>query len=179
MFVLLGRAEDKISLMSGLSLWIANLFSLVSPQTRCFGLRRTLYARSGARVHPTAKVNGTARIHYPNASIGAETWVGAGCQLIPTTTAVVQIGDRCDIGPEVMFVTGSHELGDQNRRAGTGLSESITVGNGTWVGARATFTGGASVGEGCMVGAGALVLDQFPDNVMIAGVPARIVRTLD
>lgn len=164
--------------MNGILLWTANLFSLFSPQTRCFGLRWFLYSRAGVSLDRSAKVNGTVRIYFPNVTIGADTWVGAGCHLSSTRTAAVQIGERCDIGPGVFFVTGSHELGGESRRAGAGSSESISVGDGTWIGARATFTAGASVGSGCVVGAGALVREKFPDNVMLVGVPARILRHL-
>jgi maltose O-acetyltransferase len=127
-------------------------------------------------VATTAKISGTARIHYPNVSIGEGTWLGAGAQVIATTEAKVQIGDRCDIGPGVMFVTGTHEMGTSERRAGAGHSERITIGDGTWVGARATFLAGAKVGAGCMVAAGSLVRGTFPDNVLIAGTPAVVVR---
>lgn len=137
-----------------------------------------MYVRAGVRIHPSAKINGTARIHGTNAIIGAQTWLGAGSQIIPTRNATVEIGECCDIGPEAMFVTGTHELGGDKRRAGTGAAASIIIGDGSWIGARATFTAGASVGSGCVVAAGSLVRDEFPDNVMIAGVPARIVRHL-
>jgi len=164
--------------MDGVLLWVANLVSGISPQTRCFGLRGVVYRAAGVQVAATARLNGLVRIHHPNVTIGPETWLGAGAQLIPTAVSHIRIGSRCDIGPDVMFVTGSHEQGDGNRRAGRGFSAGISVGDGTWVGARATFLAGSSVGKGCMVAAGALVRDTFPDNVLIAGVPARVVRQL-
>jgi maltose O-acetyltransferase len=91
----------------------------------------------------------------------------------------VVIGERCDIAPEVLFVVGSHELGSRERRAGRGFSRSITVGSGTWIGARSTFIAGASVGSGCVVAAGSVVTDAFPNNVLIGGVPAVVIRKLE
>jgi maltose O-acetyltransferase len=159
-------------------LLLANIASMLLPQTRCFGPRRSLYRWAGVQVDDSAKINGTVRVHYPNVTIGADTWLGAGAQVIPTSRAAVTIGARCDIGPGVMFVVGSHELGDRHRRAGRGTSRPIHVGDGTWVGARVTLLGGSATGKGCVIAAGALVRDVFPDNVLIAGTPARVVRAL-
>jgi len=165
--------------VSSMLLWFANIASFFLPQTRCFRLRGALYRAAGVDVAQSAKINGTARINFRNARIGEETWFGAGSQTFSTQHARVSIGARCDIGPGVMFVAGSHEMGDANRRAGgISASQPISVGDGTWVGTRATFIAGSSVGTGCMVAAGSLVTGAFSNNVLIAGVPARVVREL-
>lgn len=165
--------------MSSMLLWFANLASFFLPQTRCFRLRGALYRAAGVDVALTAKINGTARINFRNTSIGEGAWFGAGAQTFSTQDAHVSIGARCDIGPQAMFVAGSHEMGDKHRRGGAiDASQPISIGDGTWVGTRATFIAGSSVGTGCMVAAGSLVRGKFPDNVLIAGVPARIVRDL-
>lgn len=160
-------------------LWLANLVSAFLPQTRFFGIRRAFYRLAGVTVHDQAMINGTVRIVYPNAQIGKGTWLGAYARILPTVEARITIGNNCDVGPGVMFVAGSHVLSDRSRRAGAGDSRPITIGDGTWVGARSTFLGGSSVGSGCMVAAGTLVRGEFPDNVMIAGTPARVIRHLD
>ncbi|WP_454085374.1 acyltransferase [Georgenia sp. Marseille-Q6866] len=157
-------------------LWLANLLSAVTPQTRWFGLRRAAYRAAGVDVAGTAEVNGTVRIHYPNVSIGERTWLGAGAQVISTSIAKVTIGARCDVGPGVMLVAGTHTIGGHERRAGPGDSAPISIGEGTWVGARALFLAGTVVGAGCVVAAGAVVRGEFPDDVLIAGVPAAVVR---
>jgi maltose O-acetyltransferase len=166
-------------MVSSSLLHFANLTSAVLPQTRFFRLRRFIFGHAGIRVGNGARISGTAKVHYPNASIGEDAWVGAGVQIIPTGSAAVSIGANCDLGPEVMLVTGAHELGSAGRRAGRGTSSPISIGDGTWVGARALFLGGAAVGKGSVVAAGALVRDSFPDNVMLAGIPATIVKRLD
>src|SRR3954447_13028193 len=139
--------------MRGLLLLAANIVSFLLPQSRCFTIRRVLYRAAGVQIARSAKINGTARVHFPNASIGERTWIGPGTQIIPTTASTVTIGADCDIAPGVMFATGSHELGGPERRGGPGFSKPITVGAGTWIGARATFLAGSTVGRGCMVAA--------------------------
>lgn len=162
-----------------MSMWLPNLFSAITPRTRGYALRQRVYSVAGARVDRTAKINGTAVLSKKWVEVGAQTWIGAGCQLIGGPGAMVRIEDRCDLGPGVMLVAGSHHLGDTTRRAAQGYSASITVGAGTWVGARATFLAGSSVGRGCTVAAGAVVRGKSPDNVMIDGVPARGHNYLD
>jgi acetyltransferase-like isoleucine patch superfamily enzyme len=163
--------------MPSVLLWLANQISLLAPQRWFFGLRRRAFVAAGAKIHPGAKINVSVRMHQHNVQVG-DSWIGPGAQFLPTTEAPIVIGDRCDIAPEVMFHCGSHELGGRHRRAGRGISSPITIGDGTWVGARATFLAGAAVGSGCMIAAGSVVVSAFGDDVMLAGVPAAVVREL-
>lgn len=50
------------------------------------------------------------------------------------------------------------------------------IGNNCWIGAKATILDGTSIGNGCVVAAGAVVTGCFPDDVVIGGVPARILK---
>ena len=167
------------TVINSIFLYSANIISSCLPQSRFFAIRRLAYKLAGVRVAQTAKINGLTRVHYANVSIGEGTWIGAGTQLIPTRKSSIQIGDNCDLGPQVMFVAGSHIIGGSARRAAAGTSSPISVGAGTRVGARATFIAGSSVGSGCIVAAGSLVKDQFGDDVLIAGIPARVIRELN
>lgn len=164
-------------LRSATALWLANLVSALTPQTRLFGLRRALFGAAGVTVAKQARLCGTVRIHHPNVSIGA-SWIGARVDIISTRSAPVRIGDRCDIGPGATLVTGTHEPGDHGRRAGAGTAAAIEIGDGSWVGARATFVAGAGVGAGCIVAAGAVLTQRFGDDVLVGGVPAKVLREL-
>lgn len=173
-----GLTSDRLAPSKAVLLWVANLVSFVTPHSRMFGLRRRLFVAAGASIHAGARISGTVRIHHPNVRIGASS-IGPGCQLMPSGVAPVVIGDRCAIAPDVLLNCHSHKIGDSRCRTGEGISSEINVGDGAWVGVRATFVCGASVGAGCVVGAGSLVRDAFADNLLIAGVPARVVRPLD
>lgn len=109
--------------------------------------------------------------------IGDNTWVGK--DLFVYGNSSVYIGSNCDIAPNVSFATGSHEIGGLDRRAGTGYCEPIKIGNGTWIGLRSIVLAGVNIGNGVIVGAGAVVTKSFNDNVMIAGVPAIVKKELD
>ena len=73
-----------------------------------------------------------------------------------------------------MFNTGG-----KNRRAGEGVINNITVGRGTWVGTNVTFVNNISIGKGNVIAAGAVVISDTEDNVLVAGVPAKAKRILE
>lgn len=165
-------------MIRSLRIYLANGISNFLPQTRFFGVRRWLYRRSGVDVGAGTRINGGVVIQFPNVSIGASTWVGRRTEFASTARARISIGERCDISQDVLLICGSHEIGPSSRRAGAGTATSIVVGDGVWIGARVTLLGGSRVGNGSVVAAGSLVRGTFPDNVLIAGSPARIVRDL-
>ncbi|MDZ7891010.1 MAG: DapH/DapD/GlmU-related protein [Rhodoferax sp.] len=69
-------------------------------------------------------------------------------------------------------------MGTSERRAGNGTAKSITIGNGCWIGAKSIILGGVSVGPGSVVAAGSIVTRDVPANVLVAGVPAKIKKSL-
>jgi acetyltransferase-like isoleucine patch superfamily enzyme len=106
-----------------------------------------------------------------DSSIGDYSCVGA--------VGGVTIGNNVIMGLFVSFHAQEHEFGDPDtpiRSQGTS-ERGITIGDNCWVGARVTFLDGSYVSEGCVVAAGAVVKGEFPAFSVIAGVPARVVRS--
>lgn len=151
----------------------------VIPSTRYFGLKRSLYRWCGATVGSNVRIVSSARFYLNGKlAIGDNTWVGHEA-LIIGGAADISIGDNCDIGPRVSLVTGSHRFGGvKGRAAGEGYSESIYLEDGVWLGASVTVLGGVTIGAGSMVAAGALVREDVSTSVVVAGVPAKIVRDI-
>ena len=149
------------------------------PETRFWSLKRALLRSQGAAVGPGVKICSSAKfMGGAKLFVGAQTWIGQEFLLVGGRSEVF-IGNNCDIGPRVMIATGSHEIVAGGARvAGAGYSLPISVGDGSWIGAGAILLGGASVGSGSIVAAGAVVRDEFPDGVLIAGIPAAIRKTL-
>ncbi len=109
-------------------------------------------------------------------SIGRGSFLNIGVVL--DNSAPIEIGERVQIGPGVMLLTGSHELGAPDGRAGADVAAPITVGRGSWIGARVTVLPGVSIGEGCVIGAGAVVTKDCQAHGVYTGVPSRRVRDL-
>ena len=53
------------------------------------------------------------------------------------------------------------------------------IGNGTWIGGRSTICNNSTVGNGCVVAACACVVHDVPDNTLVGGVPAKVIRNLE
>lgn len=90
----------------------------------------------------------------------------------------LEIGNDTIIGNYVSFHPENHNYSDSSvliRLQGVS-GKGIKVGNNCWVGAKATFLDGSEIGNGCIVAAGAVVIGKFPDNVIIGGIPAKIIK---
>lgn len=109
--------------------------------------------------------------------VGKDTWIGRNFTVHGNGT--VTIGKNCDIAPEVVMQTGGHEIGNATRRAGEGFNKDINVGNGCWIGVRATVLGGVNIGDGSVIGACTLVNKNIESNTLAAGVPAKTIRKLE
>jgi acetyltransferase-like isoleucine patch superfamily enzyme len=115
-------------------------------------------------------------MHYPfNITIGTEVFINRGVNI--TAPAPVTLGDHCLIGPYAVLNSGNHRFADGKRRIrdqGHDLAP-ITVGRDAWLGAHVTVLAGARIGEGAVVGAGAVVTRDIPDHSVAVGVPARVI----
>lgn len=109
--------------------------------------------------------------------IGENCWIGKN--FMCNGNGYVEIGDNCDIAPEVVFQTGGHDIGSSLRRAGQGTSYRQTVGSGTWIGERVTIIGNTKIGKASVIGACALVNKDVPENVVIGGVPGRVLKEIE
>lgn len=146
------------------------------PPTRAYALKAKLWRFAGVDISPDARIVSSVQIWTSGlVSIGADTFIGHETMIVGGGAAV-QIGDRCDIAPRVLFVTGTHLDGNLERAAGPGISLPIEVGDGAWIGAGSTILGGVKIGDGAIVGAGSLVNSNVAAQTVVAGIPCRFIK---
>lgn len=90
----------------------------------------------------------------------------------------VDIEDLVMIGPNVNIITAGHPVDHAERRAYV-EAKSIIIKRNVWIATAATILGGVTVGENSVVAAGAVVTKDVPANTLVAGVPAKVIRSLD
>jgi galactoside O-acetyltransferase len=89
----------------------------------------------------------------------------------------IDIGDEVMIGPNVSLITSGHPIEPPRRREGVTASP-IVIGRNVWIAAGVTVIGGVTIGENAVVAAGSVVTRDVPANALVAGNPARVVRTI-
>lgn len=93
----------------------------------------------------------------------------------------ITIGNDVIMGSYVSFHSENHNFSDTTKliREQGVTSRGIIIGNNVWVGAKVTFLDGCVVGNNSVVAAGAVVNGVFPDNSVIGGVPAKIIKSIE
>ena len=83
------------------------------------------------------------------------------------------------LAPNVQIYTATHPIGYKERNSGIEFAKPISIGNNVWIGGNSVICPGVTLGNNVVVGAGSVVTKNFPDNVVIAGNPAKIIKTID
>jgi len=164
-------------MLSSFSKKLCFLFFGLLPATRAFGLKILLLRNAGFYVDDGVRCVSSARFFLSGRLvIGADTWIGHEVLVVGGRADIV-IGAFCDIAPRVTFASGSHQISPGGPHvAGAGYSLPISIGNGCWICTGATILGGTIIGERSIVAAGSVVKGVFPADVLIGGVPARIIK---
>lgn len=122
---------------------------------------------------------------------GSNTYIGdefsANFNFVVLDCAPVHIGDHVMIGPNVTIATPVHPLVAQERNFKTDengkrhlyeYAKPITIGNNVWIASNVVITGGVTIGDNCVIGAGSVVTRDIPDNMLAVGVPCRVLREI-
>lgn len=151
------------------------LINHVYAGTPFFERKRKLLNSLGHQIATGTKVVGPIEISG-SLIVGQDCWIGKNFRV--NGNGCVIIGDRCDIGPEVTFNTGGHEIGDAKRRAGDGRIFNQQIGNGCWIGGGSTFFNDCKIGDSCVIAGCSCVTKDVDSNLLVAGVPAQPIRRL-
>jgi maltose O-acetyltransferase len=117
------------------------------------------------------------RAHFSltGVQLGSNSGIGAG-SIVPSYTT---IGDNVMMGPEVLIYNQNHsfkEIDKPMRKQGFQDIKPVTIGDDVWIGARVIILPGVKIGNGCVIGAGAVVSTDIPDFSVAVGNRARVVK---
>lgn len=134
---------------------------------------REAFGASGKELHMEARVN----FDYGyNIKVGDHFYANFNSTFLDG--APITIGDRVLLGPNVQLITAEHPILPQARATGIESAAPITIGNDVWLGAGATVLPGVTIGHNVVVGAASVVTKDVPDDVIVVGNPARILRSI-
>ncbi|MCH3987254.1 MAG: sugar O-acetyltransferase [Lachnospiraceae bacterium] len=91
----------------------------------------------------------------------------------------VTIGDYVMIGPNTMISTVNHPMTPMGRRKHLAIAKPVKIGNDVWIGGNVTILPGVTIGNNVVVAAGAVVTKDVPDNTLVGGVPAKVIKPLE
>jgi maltose O-acetyltransferase len=132
--------------------------------------RMLLSVGEGANIEKGAMFN-----RHRIVSLGHRSGIGIDCRLY----GPVQIRDDVMMGPEVVIYASSHDYSDVDTPMigqGRQTDRPVLIDSNVWIGTRAIILPGVRIGEGAIVGAGAVVTRDVPEYAVVAGNPARVVR---
>ena len=107
--------------------------------------------------------------------LGEKSGIGIRAVIPPMVT----IGKNVMMGPECHIYTAFHEYGRTDIpmiEQGYAARKPVVIGNDVWIGLRVIIMPGVHIGNGCIIGAGAVVTHDVPDYAVVGGVPAKIIR---
>jgi acetyltransferase-like isoleucine patch superfamily enzyme len=110
-----------------------------------------------------------------NISVGKNVFINSGCRF--QDQGGITIGDGALIGHNVVLATLNHDI--DPRKRSTMHPAPIVIGKNVWIGANATVVPGVIIGDGAVIAAGAVVTKDVPANVIVGGVPAKIIKQIE
>lgn len=111
----------------------------------------------------------------PGLVLGDNSGVGINCEVYGPVT----IGTDVMMGPDVVIYTSGHRFDRTDIpmvEQGSTEEKMVTIGNDVWIGRRAIIMPGVTVGDGCVIGAGAVVTKDIPPYSVVGGVPAKVLK---
>ena len=115
--------------------------------------------------------------HASGNHIGEHVFINYNCTFLGG--AVITIGNHVLIGPNCQLLTPQHPMNYLDRRKPMETSYPITIGDDTWLGGGVTVLPGVTIGKRCIIGAGAVVVHDIPDDSLAVGNPAVVKRRLN
>ena len=111
-----------------------------------------------------------------NISVGDNFYANFDCVLLDVCP--IEIGDNCFLAPGVHIYTATHPLDAAERTSGIESAKPVKIGDNVWIGGRSVINPGITIGNNVVVASGSVVVKDIPDNVLVGGCPAKIIKKI-
>lgn len=111
-----------------------------------------------------------------NIEVGDNFWANYNCIILDV--AKVQIGNNVMFGPNVSLFTAGHPIHPETRSSGYEYGKEIHIGNNVWIGGNTVVNPGVKIGNNAVIGSGSVVTRDIPEDVVAAGNPCRVLRSI-
>lgn len=134
---------------------------------------KELFGSTGEQfyIEPTFRCDYGYNIH-----IGENFYANFDCVILDVCK--VRIGKNCFMAPGVHIYTAGHPIHPLERISGIEFGKPVTIGDNCWIGGRAVINPGVTIGDNVVVASGAVVTKDVPDNVIVGGNPARVIKEI-
>lgn len=108
-------------------------------------------------------------------SMGDYSGLGLNCSV----RGPLEIGNHVMMGPDVIILTDNHgfaRIDIPMTEQPTSTAKKVVIGNDVWIGTRVIILPGVNIGNGVIIGAGAIVTKNIPDYAIVGGSPAKLIR---
>lgn len=112
-----------------------------------------------------------------NTHVGEDFYANFDCVFLDVCD--IRFGDNCMLGPGVQVLTATHPLHPVERNSGREYGKPVTFGDNVWIGGGAIINPGVTVGNNVVIASGAVVTKDVPDNVVVGGNPARVIKEIE
>lgn len=137
-------------------------------------LVKELFGSTGENLY----IEPTFRCDYGyNIHVGENFYANFDCVFLDVCE--IRIGDNCFIAPGVHIYTATHPLNASERISGVEYGKPINIGDNVWIGGRAVINPGVKIGNNVVIASGAVVTKDVPDNIVVGGNPAKIIKRIE
>ncbi|PDY44306.1 maltose acetyltransferase domain-containing protein [Bacillus pseudomycoides] len=134
---------------------------------------KELFGSTGDNIH----IESSFKCDYGyNIHVGEDFYTNFDCVILDVCP--VTIGENCMLAPGVHIYTATHPLDPIERISGAEFGKPVTIGNNVWIGGRAIINPGVTIGDNSVIASGTVVTKDVPDNVVVGGNPAKIIKKI-
>lgn len=128
----------------------------------------------GNRLGAGSRITAPIRLIEPEKiTIGKNVLIESNILCMAAGNIVIE--DNVEIAADVRLISNNHDFHHRNLL----ICKQVTLKKNCWIGADASILPGVTVGENAVVGAGAIVTHDVPDNAVVVGNPAKVIKTID